>query len=56
MKLKIVLLVLGALVTGILLPPVAGVLAGFFLTERSAPPSPTVIVRYVDAPARPSSR
>jgi hypothetical protein len=55
-KLKTVLLVLGALLTGILLPMVAGVLAGFFVTQRSAAPRPTVTIRYVDAPALRSSR
>jgi hypothetical protein len=55
-KLKTVLLVLGALLAGILLPMVAGVLAGFLVTQHSAAPPPTVTVRYVDAPARPSSR
>ncbi|HEY5373711.1 MAG TPA: hypothetical protein VIK01_08480 [Polyangiaceae bacterium] len=56
MKLKTALLVLGALLAGILLPMVAGVLAGFLVTEHSAAPRPTVTVRYVDVPALPSGR
>jgi hypothetical protein len=35
---------------------VAGVLAGFFVTEHAAAPRPTVSIRYVHAPALPSSR
>jgi hypothetical protein len=56
LKRKTVLLVLGALLTGILLPMVAGVLAGFCATEHSAGPRPTVSIRYVDAPTRPGNR